>query len=401
MGKRELLLVLGFVLLGTIIYHATAPPPSPGQRSFSIAAVIDHLRRGIRGNRASAQVTSTPSFPLQAGTTELRIAVRSAESLTITGEDRADITGELRVWSNGLDEAEAQQLAKATVLKTSEGGGRVTIEIAYPDPGSQRANLSLRVPARLRVNVARYSGKLNVSNTAQVELVDTRGEAFVRQVDGPVTASHRSGELNVADARRVRLNVRGTDVRLTRIGGELTVQAQSGEIVASELSGAVDVESNGTDLTLEKLEKATGPVRVNATNGSVKLTGIRSDTRVDARNTEVVIAMAQAAQLAVYNEGDEPIDITTPRAGYTLDALATNGGRIILPEGTLDVTTEGTDQRAAGAVRGGGPTLTLRANRGEIVVRAPQNPAAAGAPTAERSPLLPVEPGRKPTQDPF
>ena len=39
MGKRELLLVVGFVIVGVVVYQVTAPPPAPGERGFSLGAV--------------------------------------------------------------------------------------------------------------------------------------------------------------------------------------------------------------------------------------------------------------------------------------------------------------------------------------------------------------------------
>ena len=63
-----------------------------------------------------------------------------------------------------------------------------------------------------------------------------------------------------------------------------------------------------------------------------------------------------------------------PPGGFVLDARVT-GARLSLPDGLRERSltesgTEDKEQRANGSVRGGGPTLTLRANRGDVVVRA-------------------------------
>ena len=94
------------------------------------------------------------------------------------------MSAEFKVRSNGYDEAEAQRLAHATSLTVREAGGRMEFKIQYPDPGSQRANVTLRVPARIRVAMGRNSGKLTISNTADVEVTDSRGEVVVRDVPG-------------------------------------------------------------------------------------------------------------------------------------------------------------------------------------------------------------------------
>ena len=52
MGKRELILIVVFVMLGATVYQFTAPPPAPGERSFSLSGIIDEMRLEVRGNRA-------------------------------------------------------------------------------------------------------------------------------------------------------------------------------------------------------------------------------------------------------------------------------------------------------------------------------------------------------------
>jgi DUF4097 and DUF4098 domain-containing protein YvlB len=394
MGKRELLLVLGFVVVGTLMYQLTARPAAQGEHRFSLSTLIDHVRRGVRGNRATAETTTAIAFPLSDATSEVRVAFNngSAESLTISGEDRADVASELHVWSNGFDEQEAQRLAAATILKANEAGGRMTFTLVYPKEARQRADLTLRVPSTMRVSVARYSGKLSIAKTGDVELVDSRGEATVREVTGRVSASHRGGELNIADVAALKLVVRGTDVRLARVHSDVTIQSQAGEVNATELEGSVDIESNNTDITLERIGAPKAPVHVTATNGSVKIRGVRSETRIDARNAEIVVGLAQPASVAVYAEGGEQMEITPPAGGFELDAVATAGGRITVPEKLFDVKVDGAEQRASGAVNGGGPTITLRATHGEIVVRAPESERTPDAPHPPRPPRPPAPP---------
>ena len=111
-------------------------------------------------------------------------------------------------------------------------------------------------------------------------------------------------------SRRIKLTVRGADVRIARVRGDLTVQAQAGELTASELEGAVDIESNNTEVTLDRLDATKSPIHVTATNGSVKINGARTDTRIDARNAEVTVSLARPTTLAVYADGGEQVEVT-------------------------------------------------------------------------------------------
>src|SRR3954471_13042130 len=137
MGKRELLLIVGFVVFGAAVYSVTAPAPAPGQQGFSISQLLDHVRRNIRGNRSSAEVTNTTTLTLAPGVSEIRFEIGNAP-LTVIGEDREDISCELGVWSNGFDEAEARSRATQTTLKTLEGGSSLVVGITYPEPGQQK-----------------------------------------------------------------------------------------------------------------------------------------------------------------------------------------------------------------------------------------------------------------------
>jgi hypothetical protein len=71
--------------------------------------------------------------------------------------------------------------------------------------------------------------------------------------------------------------------------------------------------------------------------------------------------------VTIYNLGD--IRVTAPPGGYALDAVATEG-RITMDDADVKAS-EGTDPRAVGPVRGGGPTLAIRATRGGITVAKP------------------------------
>ena len=211
-----------------------------------------------------------------------------------------------------------------------------------------------------------------ITGAADVELLNTRGEAEVKEVSGRVSGSHRSGDLKISDVGSLKLTTRGTDVRVAKVHGAATIQTQAGELRGSEIDGPLDVDANATDITFEQLQKAKGPIRVTAVGGSVTMRGVASDVRIDSRNAEVEVAMDKPAPLAIYNEGNDPITLTPPSTGYQLDLLATTGGRIKLPDGVLEVKEDQAEQRAQGAVHGGGPTITLRANRGDIVVRPPE-----------------------------
>ncbi len=147
------------------------------------------------------------------------------------------------------------------------------------------------------------------------------------------------------------------------------LQVQAGELRSQSLTGPVEIESNGTRITLDDLTGTRRSIRVNAVGGSVTMSGLRSDTRIDGRDTRIDVTIDQPAPVAIYNEAEEPIDVTLPAGGFQLDALTTDG-RLSVPEGLVEVKTAENEQRASAAIGGGGPTLMLRAKRGNITIKA-------------------------------
>jgi hypothetical protein len=331
------------------------------------------VKREIRGNRGRAELSTVTTHELDPQTTELRLSGRFQE-VTITGEKRDNVEARLRVTSNGVDDPNAQQLARETHLLLDKAGPSLRLEVKYPEPGQQRAFLTLVVPSRLAVRIDQGSGgqRTTIGNIGGLDAT-LRGETTIKNVAGHVTVSHRAGRVAIEHAAAVKLTGRGSDATVSDVRGDAWFSMQSGELNASAIKGGIDVEGQNTELSFKKLGDATGPLRVNAVGGSVTLEGLRGDARVDGRNTEIDIEMLEAAPVAVYNQGDEPIEITTPSGGFVLDAV-TKEGRVTLPDDIRSVVSvEGEEaerpHRANGAVHGGGPTITLRAVHGDIVVR--------------------------------
>jgi hypothetical protein len=370
MGKRELLLIVAFAVVGVIAYQVTAPAPPAGS-SVSVGGLLDKMRRAARGNRSSAEVTSTQTHAIDVAVTDLRLRLRSATTV-IEGEDRADVAVELKAWSNGYDDAEAQSLAKQVAVTLDPAGAVLIAAISFPEPGSQRATLTLKVPSRLRVRVDE-SGALTVAGVAALELGAVRGETSISRIPGMVSGTHRFGELTIKQVGTVKMTTQGSEALIEAVK-DVTLSARGGETRVSGPTGAIEIDANQADLTLEKLDAVSSPIRVNANGGTLAITGLRTEARVDGRNTEIGILMDRAAPIAVYNEGDQDIELTPPPGGYKLDALAREG-RLAPPElfkelGLSPTTSDdGKETRAIGAVAGGGPTITLRATRGDIILR--------------------------------
>ena len=369
MGKRELLLVICFVVVGVVVYQVTAPTPAPGERGLSLGRLIEAARREVGGNRAMAEVTTTTTHALTSEITELRIT-GSISEVEVQGEDRSDIESTLFVNSRAYNDAEAKQYAAESKLVADQTASALILRMQFPTPGRQRSTVKLKVPARLRIRVEPGSGTLDVKNVAAVEIAGTRGEVTLSQIAGRVEVSHRGGEVTIQDAGSLDFNGRAGSLKLTGVRGDTSIKMDGGgEITVANLAGSLTLESRNTDVTLENLESTRGPIRVNSIAGSVKMKGLKSEARIDVRNAELDVAMTGAATVAIYTENDR-VALTPPPGGYTLDVLVIDGeikpAERISELGLRATRENDKEARLVGAIKGGGPTITVPATRGNL-----------------------------------
>jgi hypothetical protein len=372
MGKRELVLIAAFVVLGAVVYQLTAPPPPPGSESISFGSIFRNMRRNMQGPREAASADSNATTPVPATVKELRLNLTSwVSDVTVIGEARDDIAVTFHATARGFDQAEAKAAVASVKPQLEPAADAIVVSLnGMPWRRSGRAAtqvtaaLTLKVPSRLTIRVEPHVGHLAIGGLAGAMIIGSRGETKISKIDGPVQLVHSGGELDIDGAAKLKLNARGSRGKVRRISGGLTLDCIGGELDFSDITGPMEVESRNTDLRFDDLMSLKGPLRINATNGSVRVNGLKVETRIDGRNTEVNVTMDAPAPVTIYNASDDVI-VTPPPGGYTLDAVATDG-QITIDDGDLKPAASDSDQRASGAVRGGGPALTLRNSHGAI-----------------------------------
>lgn len=334
MGKRELLLIVAFAVLGVAVYQITASPPAPGTEGAGLSAIWHNLQRHIKGNQAVASTDLTASAPAD-GVRELRITITRASNITVTGEDRRDVAAVLHVTARGFDDAEARAAAAATTVRFDRAGDTIVVrpDVATTRPRSApppQLALTLKVPRQLAIRIDSNIGSLAIANVAAIDVTGSRGEVRVSSIGGSANISHSGGQLTIDGCG---------ELRLTNRGGRVTIR------------------------------NVSGPASIESTGGRLDVEGLRAETRIDARNARTDVTLASAAQVTIYSTSED-IAITPAAAGYTLDAVASDGRVTIADDAEIRPSGSSDEQRASGAVRGGGPPLVLRATHANITVRA-------------------------------
>src|SRR5215218_3485168 len=156
MGKRELVLIVVFVVLGVAVYQVTAPPPPPGSEGVSLSGIVGKMKRQIQGNRATGAAESKQVAAVDPGVRELRLNIPRNSDITITGEDRKDVAAEMRTTARGYNEAEAVAVASAVKLKIEHVGDALVVSLdntgtrALPrNSGTAQMVIGLKVPRGL------------------------------------------------------------------------------------------------------------------------------------------------------------------------------------------------------------------------------------------------------------
>lgn len=365
MGKRELLIIVAFVAIGAVAFELTAPP-APEGRGFSLSRIWQNARRGIRGNNFLASSTQTGEIPVAANVTELRVSGLN-RGIHVVGEpNRTSIAYELHVESNGPDQATATAYAKRATLRQDDLGSSLALSVTNPVEGTQWDALMLRVPARLLVR-ADGSGGTEISGVTSVDLQQVQGTVTLRTVSGTVTGSHRNGDLTITDVGSVDLSLTSSRAKFSGIAHSVMLNSRNGRCEIAEAHGAVEIDQTSVET---KVTGADGPVRVTGTGGRVTVTSPRQEVKVDCRRTEVEVLLDAAVPLTVLSS-DETMRVTLdgPPA-VTLDAVASDGGKIQLEDLDLQVTTADGESRCSHAFGpASAPRVTLRSARANVVIR--------------------------------
>ena len=349
----------GFIVAGVLVWQVTAPKAEgPG---FSLGGWLSEVRREMRGRNASAEVTTSPAIPIDASINELRLTLSG--EITIQGEDRADVAAELKVVSDGFDEAEAKKLAAETALKVSRFADSVVVGWDYPDPGRQTATLTLRVPSRLRVQLD-GRGTATVSGVDGVTLARQTGQLKIVNVKGVVKGESRGG-LTVEGADAVDLSTAGGETVLRNIRGDVRLNVRSGELRLDKANGRLSITGSDTNV---RVDGAMGEVRAEMVDGDLEFNDVRGAVEIDARETPVTLGFAQAAPAKIQvRDGNLELVLPKDAATYSLDARA-DGGELRVPDG-LQKTTEGTETVVTRIGGPDAPTIFVRTRGASVTIR--------------------------------
>ncbi len=338
MGKRELFIVLAFIVAGTAVYEVTAKP-APAGEGFSFSKFWSSAQHGFQTTVAQADWTTSQQVAVSAATRTIRIKGVNGR-VQVIGEVRADIGIEMVVTASGPDQTAALAAAKRgqIVVETFEDAIIVSSKLPpAPIPGRQMGraplmNITLKVPRQLAANIDGATG-VTASNLAGLRITNSTGSSTVSKIAGTLDGDFRASAIELTDIGKLDLTLTGADAKIADVHGGIRLEVRNGSCALSgNTTGAVDIDARQAAVTVTG---NTSVVAINGTGGRVDLVNPKSEVRVDMRRTRITATLGAAVplslstsddQIALAMSGDKPPAITIDATAESGDVLATDFG---------------------------------------------------------------------------
>jgi hypothetical protein len=356
------LLILGFIVIGTVVYQVSAPPADPSRSGFSLSGIVAHVQMVMKGERAEAPIVRTAI--LEAPASGIPLSLKEYRGvLKVVAEDREDIQAELRATAFGLDETAAQARAQQVTLALDEQEDGIVVNLTQPKEGRRaRFELTLRLPAEQAIELGLRSGEAELRGVARVALLEGRGKITI--LDATRVTGTFQGDLTVQRVDQVKVEVSRGDVRFDEVRGPLEIDAERADLTLNKLSGPVTLTIKNLSC---KMEDVDSPVKIASQHGRVDLRDARAPLSITATDSEIVVTLADAVEATITNT-DGTIDVRMPKGGIKVDASTENGAIRTTWSGPAFTSSE-RSQKFIALLEHGGPLITLRNEGGDIFIR--------------------------------
>ena len=368
MGKRELLILLAFIVAGTIAFQFSAPPARESRSGFSLSKLLDSARRGIRGNQSYTAPPRTLTFAVGPDITQLSIAGSSGGPIKILGEARNDISLELTVASTGENEAAAIATANRTSVSEDRVGSLLALRVVFPQEETQTSQAVLRIPARLGVKLD-GTRETSISNVRSVDLTNpARGTTSIDHIAEQVTGTQSGGTITLASIKSLKATLTRTRARISDVTGTQSLEVSDGDTEITASQGPLEIEERRGDITIRGQR---GPVKISGADGQVRIVAATDEVHLDLRRAEVDAELATGVGGSLVTS-DEELRVTwRDPAGVRVDAVAANGS-IDAADWGHTATTSPVDARldmALGTQSAAAPRVSLRNQGANIVLK--------------------------------
>ena len=367
MGKRELLLLVVFVVLGVGVYQVTAPAAPADAPGFSLGRLVQFAKAHFHGSRERRTVTRAASLAPAEGVTTVDIG-EFRGTVIVEGSDRADVQVHLEATLAGIDADDLNAQQDALRLTLENSGPTLAVRVPFEHRGRrQRFELRVLMPKSL---TAQLTGRASaeVRGIAGLHLEEFEGELTTESLAGPVTGDLHDVRAEFGVGAVLNLETRNGRLR-AEAPREVTIDGERGSIEIIDPAGPVTLK---TDYCRMEVRGTGGPVKVTGEGGTIDLREVTDPLHIEADRLTVSAELQTPAPATILIENDT-VEVTLPRkGGVQLDA-SIEDGPLRVPDGFTPTKSERTEALSA-AVAGGGPLVKVAVNRGELRIRTRATP---------------------------
>jgi hypothetical protein len=348
---------------------------------------------------------------LPAGAAVKIVNDRGAVNVSISNNDKIEITAHKKIRAEGQDEA--NKWNEQTKPQINVSGNLITVNANTRGAGVHpvTVDLNVSIPRKAAVTVAAQRGDVNVmGRDGNVEISNQRGDVSVDDVNGDLNLNMDHSSVNMGHS----------SVRVSQVSGDVSLQGRSDEVTISDVKGgvrlngeftdslklskigkAVSFKSSRTDLELAKLagdldldsdtlraDNITGPLRVSTRSKDITLQAVSGDARIQNENSGVELGLKSAGNVQIDNRNGD-ITVGVPdKLGFKVDARS-QGGEVQADFPGVKVTNDDNGGKASGAVGNGAIHLVLNSEHGNITIRKGPLESAHAAPEPPEPPTPP------------
>jgi hypothetical protein len=202
-----------------------------------------------------------------------------AGSLVVTGDASASTVAVAGV-ACGRRRADVEDVD----VEVRAEGDRAIVEALIPEHAQRRGarlDLTLGVPADVKLVVLDTSGDVEVTGVAAVDVDDRSGDLRIRSIRGDATIVDSSGEIDVEGiGGAVHIDDSSGGVKVLRAASVEVSSDGSGDLDLAEIEGDVTILDDGSgDI---EVDQVGGALRIgDAGSGDVEHTGVRGDVEID------------------------------------------------------------------------------------------------------------------------
>jgi len=362
MGKRELLLLVVFVVLGVGVYQVSAPAAPADAPGFSLSRLLQMAKAHFHGPQVRRAVTreATLAIPEDVETLDLG-DIRG--SVVVEGTDRADVSVRLEAMLGGMDDADVDQQEKAVQLEMKSDGTTATLSLHTRQEGPRpRYDVRVAMPKRLKLRLA-GRGNAEVSGIAGLELDEYRGELTTEAIAGPIVGNIRDARAEFGAGATLDLDTRNARVRAEG-AAKVDLRSDRGSVDIVDPKGAVAIK---TDFCRMDIRGTGGPVTITGEGGTIELRDVAHPLSIEADRLTVSAELAIPVATTIVVR-DDTVEVTLPREGGVQLEASIEDGALRVP-GDLQTTKNERTESVSAAIAGGGPVVKLVVKEGELRIR--------------------------------